>query len=355
MIIRLFPIIFFSFKLIFHCFSFGVWQGCPLVFPSQEKTEGPSQGFIITNTQGTDDKVTYSGQLLDIQFWNEQIGWTCGYSGVYKTMDGGKTWQKMKNEGGWYHIQLTSPREIWLLEGQHGKAWARLWHSTNDGESWEEILPGKLQGYGALYCKGPVRFVLCNDFASHWSIDGGKNWKEQTFFGSLKMAIPGDVKERMGFTIYILGSKRPAPYLLKSINSGETWKEILLPPGLPYPYSLFFATSWKGWIGLDQGKIVATEDGGETWKLYQLPTTRAITALWFDQLGRGYAAVQNNNYLQLAESMFKTEDGGKSWKMVLSGAKQINALFGLSYKKVWGAGSCPGLPTATDLIVISNQ
>ncbi|CAI9084870.1 hypothetical protein A7K73_09360 [Candidatus Methylacidiphilum fumarolicum] len=332
-----------------------MWQGCPLPVSDSLHTDESSHDFIITNTQGIEKERSFTGQLLDIQFWDDQIGWTCGYGGVYKSKDGGKSWQKVKHEGGWYHVQLTGPREIWLLEGSHGKAWGRLWHSTNDGEIWEEILPGKLQGYGDLYCKGPVRFVLCNDFASHWSVDQGKSWKERTFFGSLKIAIPGDVKEKNGFVIYLLGTKRPTPYLLKSLDSGETWNEVLLPLINSYPYSLFFATSWKGWIGLDGGKILYTEDGGENWQVYQLPTNRPVTALWFDPLGRGYAAVQNGNYLMLAESLFMTEDGGKSWKLVLSGAKQINALFGLNYRNIWGAGFCPTLPAATDLIVISNH
>ncbi|WP_152606283.1 WD40/YVTN/BNR-like repeat-containing protein [Methylacidiphilum kamchatkense] len=322
---------------------------------SNETTSFLKSDFIITNTQGIQEKAFSSGQLLDIFFWNSQIGWTCGYGGVYKTIDGGKTWEKMKGEGGWYHVQLTGPQEIWLLEGKHGMAWARLWHSTNDGINWEEILPDKLQGFGDLYCRGPVRFVLCNDFPSYWSIDGGKTWNEKTFFGSLKVSIPGDVKESTGFVIYILGAKKPSfsPYLLKSSDCGITWNEILLPPNLPNPHSLFFATSWKGWIGLAYGKILVTEDGGASWRLYQLPTQRAVKALWFDQLGRGYAAVENGNYLKLAESLFKTDNGGKSWKIVLSGAKQISSLFGLSTVRIWGAGFCPGIPS-TDLIFLSN-
>ncbi|WP_148205096.1 WD40/YVTN/BNR-like repeat-containing protein [Candidatus Methylacidiphilum infernorum] len=352
-----------SLFLLFFVFSSGFglsqgsWQGYP-VAPSPFLSPSNPQvlPFDLTDTGGTGGGFGLGNphtHLWDIDCWDERICWSCGFGGVFKSVDGGYHWETIKSKGGWYHVQLTGKEEIWLLEGFHGEAKGRLWYSKDDGKSWEEILAGQVKGFGGLICKGPVRFVLCNDFPSLMSLDHGKTWQFlHSLFGSLQVSIPGDVKQEKGFTIYALGHKQQKPYLLQSKDSGRSWKEISLPEGLPYPRSLFFSSSWMGWIGFDQGKILATSDGAESWQLYALPTQKAVTALWFDEEGRGFAAVDNGNYAKLSEALFRTEDGGKSWKLALSGAKQFNRLLGLGLKRFWAVGFVPGTPN--DLVAILN-
>ncbi|WP_134440785.1 hypothetical protein [Methylacidiphilum caldifontis] len=351
-------------SLLFFClftngdFAQGFWQGHPVTpsLPILSSSTGEIL-FDLVNTGGSGGGFGLGKphfHLWDIDCWDEQICWSCGFGGVFKSVDGGYHWQTVKEPGGWYHIQLTAKEEIWLLEGFHGEAKGRLWHSTDNGQSWEEILPNQIKGFGGLICKGSVRFVLCNDYPSWISIDQGKTWQKiNKLFGSLQASIPGDVRLENGFMIYVLGHKQELPYLLQSKDGGKSWKEIKLPEGLPYPRSLFFATSWMGWIGFGQGKILATTDGGGSWQLFQLPTYKEITALWFDQEGRGFAAVENDNYLKLADALYRTDDGGRSWKLILSGAKQFNKLLGFELKRFWAVGFSPGIPQ-NDLIAILN-
>ncbi|QSR88585.1 hypothetical protein IT6_09505 [Methylacidiphilum caldifontis] len=339
-------------------YSQGFWQGHPAgQSPSSFSYPAYEIFFDLINTQGSGGGFGLGKphfHLWDIDCWNEKICWCCGFGGVFKSVDGGYHWETIKEPGGWYHVQLTGPEEIWLLEGFHGEAKGRLWHSIDNGHSWEEVLSQQIKGFGQLICKGPVIFVLCNDYPSYISLDHGKTWQKiNNIFGSLQASIPGDIQLENGFIIYVLGHKKELPYLVQSKDGGQSWKEIKLPEGLPCPKTLFFATSWMGWIGFDKGKILVTNDGAESWKLCQLPTHKPITALWFDQEGRGFAAVENGNYLKLSDALYRTEDGGKSWKLVLSGAKQFNKLFGFDLKKCWAAGFSPGIPQ-NDLIGILN-
>ena len=61
--------------------------------------------------------------------------------------------------------------------------------------------------------------------------------------------------------------------------------------------------------------------------------------------------MQNNDFFRFREALFETRDGGRSWTPVLSGAKQVNAIFALGPWQVWAVGNVPGF-VPNDLVAI---
>ncbi len=112
------------------------------------------------------------------------------------------------------------------------------------------------------------------------------------------MTVPGDggAQPHEGFVAYVFGhpaAPNRSP-LVKSTDGGHTWKQLPLPPDFPaggFPNAMYFATSWKGWLGLAGGKVLFTPDGGRTWEWRNLPTDQAVTAIWMDQVGHGFVGV----------------------------------------------------------------
>jgi len=107
--------------------------------------------------------------------------WACGYSGTYHSTDGGQTWAKMFNLGGWA-MSFVSSTEAWLVDDD----W--LAHMTN-GENWTELtVPGGIPWFRLM---GPyltdIQFV---DEDHGWIVgietpvmytpDGGANWYRQS-------------------------------------------------------------------------------------------------------------------------------------------------------------------------------
>ena len=94
----------------------GQWQGT--MQPWGTNQTASVHPFLVTNTGGEEAFGNPNGDirdhLADADFWTEQLGWACGYGGVFKTVDGGLTWRRMKPRGGWYHIRMTGPNKIWL-------------------------------------------------------------------------------------------------------------------------------------------------------------------------------------------------------------------------------------------------
>ncbi|MFH1920747.1 MAG: YCF48-related protein [Planctomycetota bacterium] len=308
-------------------------------------------------------------RLLDVCFWNRDIGWTCGVAGAFKTADGGLTWRRVQPRPGrgegYYHVEMAGPEDVWLLKGKHpggaGNAW--LLHSVDGGNTWREELTDQLNGYRDLYCRGSQRWVLGNAAPAFHSDDGGKTWRKLAFSNLLadmgRLAIPADVPTEGGFTVYVLGSYQRQPRLVTSIDGGTTWSQLDLPDDLPdgyWRYRPFFATSRTGWIGMSAGQILFTTDGGKTWAHRDVHTDQGVTALWFDQRGRGFAAVangfvQDQGVPRMGVALYHTPDTGRTWAPVLTGKRHVDALFGRGPRQVWAVGDVPGF-VKNDVVAI---
>ncbi len=343
----------------------GRWQG--KIYPqTANMASSPSlTGKMIVKDSGGSGgsfgKGDLRNALQDVHFWNDRIGWTCGFGGVFSTLDGGLTWARVKPRGGWYQIEMSGEKEIWVMEGQHpgGPGKAQLYHSTDAGKTWTERAAGKISGYRDLYCRGNERWVMCATYGAWQSLDGGLEWKMNPVSSLLqpsKISIPADVAGVKGQPfIYILGMDKDKRKIVRSEDGGRNWKILRLPEKAEANGShadrLFFVSTWEGWIGGSKGDLWHTTDAGETWKEIKLPTDQAVNAILFDQCGRGEIGLRNNEIDRPRDAMLATVNGGGEWRLALSGYKQVNAFFSRGSCKWWAVGDAPGR-VYNDLVII---
>lgn len=346
------------------------WQGAVLQKPEPASNANPfTPGMFLEldsgGSGGSFGKGDIRLKLQDVFFWNQNVGWACGSAGAFRSQDGGLTWERMKSAGNGFHqVEMSGPEEVWLVEGKHpgglGKVW--LWHTTDNGKTWEEVLKGKIGGYADLFCRGNECWVLSGRETSYRSQDGGHTWHSLKLAGvldeALKLAIPGDALTNDGFTIFIFGQYQGKARIIRSDDSGKNWRTLELPEdaqmGITRYGRLFFLNSQMGWVGLDQGKIYRTEDGGETWRPCPVPVTQRISAMHFMQTGFGLAALDNQDPLRHGDALYGTLDFGQHWNRILAGAKHIAAIYSRGPGKLWCVGDSPGL-IYNDLILILTQ
>ena len=175
-----------------------------------------------------------------------------GYGdGVYKSLDGGQSFQRMGLEKS-EHIAkiLVDPRDsdvvyvasqgpLWAAGGERG-----LYKTTNGGRSWERVLhisdntgitdlvmdprdPDTL--YAAAYQRRRHQWVLLDggpESGIHKSTDGGKTWR------AINRGLPGGDKGRIGLAISpmqpdvlysIVEATSDAGGFFRSVDRGETW------------------------------------------------------------------------------------------------------------------------------------
>lgn len=359
--------------------SLGLWQGRagpPISAPSPTSAES----WFITSTGKHKDMAwgATGKNLNDVCFWDDKTGVAVGDLGVYKTEDSGFTWMPLKvdPEGGWNAVRMAGLNEIWIAGDLGGRpGWGFMRHSVDGGATWRTVLDGQIQSvvricltpvdYSGGHPRGHVWVVSGYRPISFHSPDAGETWSPIDFqtkapFIAKDICFVGDIPLQRNYVGYAVGNLwgNLSSTVLKTSDAGKTWRALELPPASPPLSRIYFVTSEEGWVGGAGGFILHTADGGRTWERRDLPEStkgQYITALWFFRNGKGWAAFQQPfdgiGKLLFEHTLFSTSDGGLTWHPVLSGRKDVHALWSKGPGTCWTVGNTPG-NVASDLVCI---
>ena len=96
-------------------------------------------------------------------------------------------------------------------------------------------------------------------------------------------------------------------HILVSADAGRSWRQSPVPTRATLT-SVFFVDAQHGWAAGHDAVILATGDGGATWrKVHEDPASGPILDLWFRDPQNGYAVGGYGLFLA-------TTDGGASWE-----------------------------------------
>lgn len=251
--------------------------------PGASKTEQPKFKAIWEPVNYKEDL-----DLTDVFFANDQTGWVTGEHGtILHTKDGGDTW--MPQLGGDLQSAEQPIHDLRFVDGTHG--WANQRNKllrTTDGENWEEI--GKLgDQYGGwddyIFTSANVGIQIRRsgqgpgDIAQ--TLDSGKTWKPVMPGCAAKMEVEGLTRE-VGCTLkslhfpspkvgYAIGTGAKALFVLRTEDGGQNWNALVSPDlaegqSTYFRQEVFFPSENTGFVAMNDGKILATTDGGKTWQ-----------------------------------------------------------------------------------------
>ena len=250
--------------------------------------------------------------------------------GVYRTRDGGKTWEhvlKVNPDTGASDLSMdpTNPRILYAAMWHHGrKPWfiksggagGGIYKSTDAGDTWEKLeggLPGLVGKIGVdVSASRPSRIYAIieaepelgglwrsDDYGETWTlINGHRVLHSRAWYYIHITADPVDPD-----TVWVLNVP-----LMKSIDGGENWEKIDTPHGDHHDH----------WINPDDNNIMingndggatVTFDGGKTWSsIMNQPTAQFYRLITDNQKPyRLYAGQQDNSTVSIAAW---TWDGG---------------------------------------------
>jgi photosystem II stability/assembly factor-like uncharacterized protein len=258
--------------------------------------------------------------------------------GVFRTTDGGKTWQKVlyKDDksgavdvefaGGNSHILYAALYQVirkpWdIISGGPGSG---LYKSTDGGSTWHQVkghgFPDVLLGKIGIATSpaDPQRVYALVEAAKdkgglYVSHDQGENWQlvtgdhrliQRAFYYIHVFADPSDADR-----IYVqdVGSYR-------SINAGKDWEQIHVPHGDNHALWID-PTNPKRLIAGNDGGATISVDGGETWTPEDnQPTAQFYHVAADDQFHYYlYGAQQDNSTMAIASSTDHGYIGRQDW------------------------------------------
>ena len=167
---------------------------------------------------------------------------------------------------------------------------------------------------------------LTGKTAAAASFDGGQTWTG----GCLPAEITVhsrlvDVASFGHSHVWAVGTAADGPLVLYSNDAGRTWKRGAV-PNVGRLQAVSFVDADHGWaVGLGwelditgdhigPGVIVATADGGRTWRPQPVPEgTVPLSGVAFADQNRGWATGQNIRDAQCRSVFLATTDGGLTW------------------------------------------
>ena len=174
---------------------------------------------------------TAAGNIIRSIFFKDQnIGWTTGSDGIYKSTDGGITWIQKS---------FVSSSSIFFLDENSGWAVGEsgILKSVDGGETWI-VKSGITASYVRFYdvnigmCVVDSGVLLSTDGGETWISKNGPNLQSINFISSTE--VWGYTSEG---TVY------------KTTNAGDTWNP--LNTGLGNGQNAYFVNENTGWVGID--------------------------------------------------------------------------------------------------------
>ena len=305
------------------------------------------------------DQITASIGALKIQQSNPDVIWVGtgegnprnslnGGYGIFKSLDGGKTWQSMGLENTRHiHriiIDPTQPSTVYVAA--IGSPWGvhperGIYKTADGGKSWKKILyqnpktgaadlvmdptnPNKLIAAMWEHKRDPWFFNSGGEGSGLFvSYDGGESWKEKTNQDGLPKGDLGRIglaiaKNKPNIVYALVEAKKNALY--KSINGGETWAKVNDKNDIgnrPFYYSdIRVDPENENRIYSVFTYVNVSEDGGQNFK--QLMPAYGVSngvhpdhhAWWIHPEDGDFMIDGNDGGLNI------TRDGGKSWRFV---------------------------------------
>jgi photosystem II stability/assembly factor-like uncharacterized protein len=299
--------------------------------------------------------------LLDIFFNDEQTGWLICERSIYmpmakdesisyllKTTDGGATWARVEvTRGPDVDLKLArvrfADRERGWVFGEMGALYA----TTDGGGSWaRQRVPTRRLLLGAAFLDAQRGWLVGAGSTLLQTSDGGATWRE----GRIETAPPRPSADSVRRSI---DSVRPsadsaparpstgassAQSPASSVQGGAVRDDGTRDSGTRRPEAsvrlnaVSFADARRGWAVGAEGAVLATLDGGRTWRAQESGTRSDLFDVKFFDEREGWAVGGDGVAIH-------TTDGGAMWRAEPTGTPHaLERLFFKGRARGWAAG-----------------
>lgn len=210
--------------------------------------------FIDENT-GWAIMQSYHSELLDID-----VDWY-HYGVILHTSNGGATWEEQHfiEAGIPWGLEVIDSNNIWVVgsgDSNIPESNGFVLHSSDGGQSWNEHEISQVDEFRSFssvnFVNGSTGWMTAYP-ENYKTTNGGNSWSTTSqSYGSLDF-----VDNMNGFGLQGNG-------IYRTTNRGDSWNQQSTVPGNIYASD--FVNSELGWIVTENGDILQTTDGAQTWE-----------------------------------------------------------------------------------------
>lgn len=294
------------------------------------------RGDLLSTQNGGVTWEEVSGKLVGgfgferITFIDSYRGWASSNPGkIWSTTDSGRTWDRLTSlsyEDGPFQGKVL---DIAFMDDRHGWVVTHfdVWRTEDGGMTWEPqpIPQPRPVPEGAVNCTffdASTGWVYGQQGGAHWTQDGGRTWQTHGGPFSERDSSIIFVNDRIGWAASQRGSD-----LYQTDDGGQTWKvQIRVEPDIGIT-ALQFADRTQGWAcgfrrtkngtsGEEESSVLLrTTDGGQSWRFVDVPEGDLIAEqIYFTDTLNGWLVSTHSEYAEV----FRTRNSGESWDLALT-------------------------------------
>lgn len=272
------------------------------------------RGLMVSDRAGQVAAMTIPtvGDVSQPQFLTRDIGWMLDVHALCRTLDGGRSWQKvpLPHDLNVWGFHFSDVRNGWAV-GKEGV----LYRTTDAGQSWTRKDTGLDYDFKEVFFTDPAHGWLVGSKPSgnlrwKWVVmrteDGGGSWEVLSNEDSTSTSSVSSlqfVDPKLGWALNGQGN------IVSTTDGGKAWTEQWTNERQSWN-SLFFLNDREGWAAGNYG-ILHTGDGGQSWE-WQLTTdglaNNSVHQVAFIDADRGWAVG--------GDRVLRTIDGGKTWQTI---------------------------------------
>ena len=222
-------------------------------------------GIVLKTTNSGNNWFTVATStfypIKDVDFVNAHTGWVCsddlfGGGGVFRTTDGGSTWQRLTEPGEFSKLFFLNKDTGWVNANGTQK---RLYRTTNGGLNWQLQFTSAFAIDAIFFLDGQRGWIRggpdLNGNGVSYTTNGGFNFTSSVgnpnIYGGWDVEF---VTESLGYAGFA-GNK-----ILKSTNGGISFGDQYSPAYGNIVGAFLRNDTLNGWFG--RGSLAKTSDGG---------------------------------------------------------------------------------------------
>lgn len=220
--------------------------------------------------------------FYDVHFFDTDNGVVCGEntSGgaiIFYTRNGGTSWNEAETDNNvpafFSEMVFVDNNTGYMLgEGQ-------LWKTTDGGTSWQQI---NSYSEEAIALEAIGNNIWAGRSSIQYSSDGGQNWINQNIAtGDKLVSTLFFVDENNGYA----GTSYGGGDIMRTVDGGQNWEVVF--SGNEFISDIFFTSETKGWA-LHSSSIIHTKNGTD-WETSGAESNNYLNAMHFPSSSVGYA------------------------------------------------------------------